>query len=63
MGVDAGDFDDDGDEDLFLTHLTRQGHNLYVNDGAGTFEDRSTPSGLGAGSMAYTGWGNRLDRL
>ena len=57
MGVDAGDFDNDGDEDLFVTHLTREGNNLYVNDGSGRFQDRSTPSGLGAGSMAYTGWG------
>ena len=57
MGVDAGDFDNDGDEDLFLTHLNGEGNNLYVNDGSGTFEDRSTGSGLGAGSLAYTGWG------
>ncbi len=57
MGVDAGDFDNDGDEDLFMTHLNGQGNNLYVNDGSGRFEDRSTGSGLGAGSLAYTGWG------
>jgi hypothetical protein len=57
MGVDAGDFDNDGDEDLFMTELTGQGHNLYVNDGTGTFEDRGTPSGIGPLSVAYTGFG------
>ena len=32
MGVDAADFDNDGDEDLFDTVLPGQGNNLYVND-------------------------------
>ena len=57
MGVDAGDFDNDGDEDLFMTHLMREGNNLYVNDGGGRFADRSAPAGVGASSLAYTGWG------
>src|SRR5690606_37222050 len=47
MGVDAGDFDNDGDEDLFMTHLPVEGNNLYVNDGGGLFEDLSAVSGLG----------------
>ena len=41
MGVDAGDFDNDGDEDLFITELSGQGSTLYVNDGAGLFRERS----------------------
>ena len=57
MGVSAGDFDNDGDEDLFMTHLTTEGNNLYVNDGSGLFQDRSAPSGLGSQSLSYTGWG------
>ena len=57
MGVDAGDYDNDGDDDLFMTHLTGEGHNLYVNDGTGAFEDGSIASGLGAASLPYTGWG------
>ncbi|MBI4263189.1 MAG: CRTAC1 family protein [Acidobacteria bacterium] len=57
MGVDAGDVDNDGDEDLFMTHLTAEGHNLYVNDGSATFEDRSARSGLGPFGLAYTGFG------
>ena len=57
MGVDAADFDDDGDEDLFVTELTGEGSNLFVNDGSGLFEDRSAPSGLGPASLGYTGFG------
>ncbi|MDE2907236.1 MAG: CRTAC1 family protein, partial [Acidobacteriota bacterium] len=57
MGVDAGDFDNDGDEDLFMTHLTTETNTLYVNDGNGMFEDRSALSGLGPPSLAATGFG------
>jgi hypothetical protein len=57
MGVDAGDFDGDGDEDLVMTELTSQGFNLYVNDGLAQFRDQSASSGLGPASMPFTGWG------
>jgi hypothetical protein len=57
MGVDAGDFDNDGDEDLVMTELTGEGSNLYVNDGGGRFIDRGAASGIGPASLPYTGWG------
>jgi hypothetical protein len=57
MGVDAGDFDNDGDEDLFITNWLDQMNILYVNDGTGNFEDRKAASGLGAPSLAKTGFG------
>ena len=57
MGVDAGDFDNDGDEDLFMAHLTDQTNTLYVNDGTALFEDQSARSGLGPPSFSYTGFG------
>jgi len=57
MGVDAGDFDNDGDEDLFFTNLTGEGHDLLVNDGSGAFQDMSARAGLGPASLPYTGFG------
>ncbi len=57
MGVDFGDFDNDGDEDLFVTELTGQGSTLYVNDGSGLFEDRVSQTGIRMPSLPYTGFG------
>ena len=57
MGVDAADFDGDGDEDLFLAHLSRESNTLYVNDGRGLFNDRSLESGLGNPSWRGTAFG------
>jgi len=57
MGIDAGDFDNDGDEDLFITNWLAQMNVLYENTGNGMFEDRKAASGLGAPSLAKTGFG------
>ena len=44
MGVAAGDYDNDGDVDLYLTNV---GPNvLYRNDGSGRFEDVSAAAGV-----------------
>ena len=57
MGVDAADFDGDGDEDLFMTHLLDETNTIYVNSGKGWFEDRTITTGLGPPSQPYTGFG------
>ncbi len=56
MGVSAADFDGDGDDDLFMTHLMSETNTLYVNDG-GLFEDRTLETGLAAGSLTFTSFG------
>ncbi|RMH23524.1 MAG: CRTAC1 family protein [Acidobacteria bacterium] len=57
MGVDAGDYDADGDLDLFMTHLKKETNTLYAGDGQGGFDDRSRASGLGLASWQATGFG------
>jgi hypothetical protein len=57
MGVDAGDYDGDGDDDLVMDNLTGEGNTLYRNDGAGLFEDVSLPSGVQTPSWKLTGFG------
>ena len=57
MGVDAGDYNRSGREDIFITHLKRETNTLYRNDGQGWFSDVTSVSGLGSPSLAYTGFG------
>jgi len=57
MGIDAADFDADGDEDVLVTELTSQGTNLYVNDGAARFRDAGAATAIGPLSLQFTGWG------
>ena len=58
MGVDLGDIDGDGDEDLFVTNLDNEGNTLYLNVGKGLYEDRTTESGLF--TLGFTGFGTRF---
>src|SRR5580693_3091800 len=49
MGVAAGDFDNDGNEDLYVTAYG--GNKLYRNNGDGTFSDVTAKAGVGG-----SGW-------
>jgi len=57
MGVDAGDFDGNGTEDIFVTHLMDETNTLFTNMGKGVFEDRTRESGLGMPGHRFTGFG------
>ncbi len=57
MGVALGDFDDDGFDDMLLTHLSGETNTLYLGDGTGQFVDYSSQSGLAAPSRPFTGFG------
>ena len=60
MGVDAADFDDDGDADLYVTNFYKETNTLYENDGAGRFTDVTNDTGLGAPTLNMLGWGTRF---
>ena len=57
MGLAVGDFDGDGDEDIFVTNLPREKNILYVNDGVGRFQEATDAWGLGTPSLPHTGFG------
>jgi hypothetical protein len=57
MGIASGDFDLDGDEDLFVTNIVGETFVLYVNDGRGAFDDARARVGLAARTAASTGFG------
>jgi hypothetical protein len=57
MGVDAGDFDGNGTDDIFVTHLMDETNTLFVNAGNALFEDRTREAGLGMPGRRFTGFG------
>jgi len=60
MGVDAGDYDEDGDPDLFVTNFSRESNRLYRNDTGLRFADESEPAGLAQPSFLPLGFGTRF---
>lgn len=47
MGVDAGDYDNSGQQSLIIGNFTNESMALYRNDGSGLFTDDAPTSGIG----------------
>jgi hypothetical protein len=57
MGVDFGDYDRDGNLDLFVTNYSDEHNALYRNLGDGGFTDASWTARVGPPSLPHVGWG------
>jgi enediyne biosynthesis protein E4 len=57
MGVDAGDYDNDGLIDLHVTNFSHDYNTLYRNSGDGYFVDVSFAAGVAEPSYLFLGWG------
>jgi hypothetical protein len=58
MGVDVGDYDNDGIFDFYVTSYQRQLATLFKGLGNDAFEDVTRTTGAGAGTMTNVTWGN-----
>ena len=62
MGVGIGDYNLDGNLDIFKTHFADDTNILYRNDGKSMFEDVTIRAGLGV-ETRYIGWGAGIEDL
>jgi hypothetical protein len=62
MGVDFADYDNDGHPDIVVTDLSNERYRLFRHNGKGddSFRDATNISGLGAATLAFSGWSTRL---
>jgi hypothetical protein len=63
MGVDCGDYNNDGHLDLVVTNFEGEPNSLFKGAANGSFLDETYPSGLGKASFPFVGWGVRFTDL
>jgi len=56
MGVDWGDYNNDGRPDLIVTTFQNEPTSLYRDDDGGLYAEQAGPLGIAAGTTAYVGW-------
>ncbi len=57
MGLDSGDYDQDGDIDLFVTNFARDTNTLYENRGGMFFVEATARAQMAETSPRFLGWG------
>lgn len=57
MGVDLGDYDNDGQLDIVVTNFSHDYNTIYRAAGDGWFLDESFAAGVAEPSYPYLGWG------
>jgi hypothetical protein len=57
MGVDAADYNSDGNTDLFVANIDHEDYALYRNQGKEAFDDVAIQAGIGSSTHMLSGWG------
>jgi hypothetical protein len=60
MGIDWGDYDNDGKPDLFVATFQNETKSLYRNEGDGRFTDVALAAGLGPATLVTVAFGSKF---
>ena len=60
MGVDIGDINGDGWQDIFVTNFSGESNTIYLNNKRGFFSDETVMSGIEQPSLNYVGFGTKI---
>ena len=60
MGIDAGDYSQDGRPDILITNFSLEGAALYRNGSDHLFTDVTFQTGLREATFMFTGWGTKF---